>query len=71
MRTMKTPKIGAAIKARREKMKMSQADLSRATDIGPSYLCRLERGDFLPRIPTLQKIAFALKTTAVDLMGDV
>ena len=39
---------------------MSQADLSRASGVTVSAICRLERGERLPRFVTIRKLAKAL-----------
>lgn len=39
---------------------MSQADLSRASGVTVSAICRLERGERKPRFVTIRKLAKAL-----------
>jgi transcriptional regulator with XRE-family HTH domain len=51
---------GMKIKARREKLKMTQAELARLAEISRGYLIRLEAGQQDPTLGTLEKLARAL-----------
>lgn len=52
--------IGAALRAAREKAKMTQDQLATRTGMSPQVLSRLERGDSDPRWSTVVRIANAL-----------
>jgi transcriptional regulator with XRE-family HTH domain len=48
------------IRARREKLKMTQAELAERAEISRGYLIRLEAGQHDPTLGTLERIAKAL-----------
>jgi transcriptional regulator with XRE-family HTH domain len=50
----------ATLKELRIRKVMSQADLSRASGVTVSAICRLERGERKPRFVTIRKLALAL-----------
>jgi transcriptional regulator with XRE-family HTH domain len=51
--------VAANVKAWREKAKLSQSGLSRATDVSISYISMIERGERFPQPEVLIAIAFA------------
>jgi transcriptional regulator with XRE-family HTH domain len=63
-------KIGATIRAAREALEWTQADLARHTGIGPSYFSSVEAGTIKdPAAGMLYRIALALGETMESLMG--
>lgn len=62
---------GERIKARREEMEVSGAELARRIDVTSSYIYQLERGTKVMPTPTLKAIAAALDCTALDLDPDL
>jgi len=61
--------IAARLKAARLAAKMSQADVASKAGVSDSYYARIERGEISPTLPTYKKIATALKTTSIDIIG--
>ncbi|HZZ29329.1 MAG TPA: helix-turn-helix transcriptional regulator [Pirellulales bacterium] len=55
-------KVGLEIKKRREKLRMTQAELAEKAGIPQSHVSRLECGKHVPTHITMEKIARALKT---------
>ncbi len=55
--------LGDAIRARREKLGLSQEQLADAADIHVTHLGGVERGVRNPNYATIVKLARALKTT--------
>jgi transcriptional regulator with XRE-family HTH domain len=53
-------KFGTVIRANREKRGLSQEALSELANLNRSYLGEIERGNAVPSIETMQKIAGAL-----------
>mgnify|MGYP002628888555 CR=1 FL=1 len=63
----KTP--GERISARRAKQRLTQTALAKLIDKERQYVHGVERGRFVPKWPTMSKIATALKTTVDKLYG--
>lgn len=64
---MKT--VGQAAREARERLEMNQAEVARAAGISPVVYGRIERGQMLPAVPTLRKIATALGISTDVLLG--
>jgi transcriptional regulator with XRE-family HTH domain len=64
---MKT--VGQAAREARERLEMNQAEVARAAGISPVVYGRIERGQMLPAVPTLRKIATALGISSDVLLG--
>lgn len=60
--------IGALIRARREKVGMSQPELGAAIDVGPMQISKYESGQSSITLVKLVKIAEALKCKTLDLI---
>ncbi len=63
-------RLGARVRARREALGMSQAELAEKVDISANYVGVLERGLKLPTLDTLVVLAKALGVPASELVGD-
>jgi ribosome-binding protein aMBF1 (putative translation factor) len=61
--------IGLRIIRRRQDLGLAQKDLAEAVDMLASNLSQIERGDRNVTIRTLCRIADALDTTVLELMG--
>lgn len=57
------------IKQRRKELGLSQETLAKACNVGQSTVANWERGGHVPRQATLHKIAAALKTDEIWLLG--
>lgn len=60
--------FGKRIKALRAEKKVSQDDLSRATDVHPTAIGRMERGAREPRLTTILRIANGLGVAPGELL---
>ena len=61
--------IPLRIKQRRKELDLSQEALAKACGVGQSTVANWERGGHVPRQATLHKIAVALKTDEIWLLG--
>lgn len=64
-------KVGSRIKGIREKISMSQKDLSYTADLDRSYIASVENGQRNISIVNLEKIAKALGVTLTELFKGV
>jgi transcriptional regulator with XRE-family HTH domain len=58
---MDAKKLGKRIKLARVEMDMTQEDLAKAAGLMQKSISRYERGEILPNLETLEKIAKALQ----------
>ena len=63
-------KIGASIRKKRRAKGITQAKLAALTDIGASYISRIEAGGHQPSVATIERIAKALGTTTLKILED-
>lgn len=61
-------KIGLKIRLERTKRKLSQEKLGELADLSKAYVGSVERGESIPSIETLNKIANALNVELVELI---
>ena len=61
--------LGEAARAARERLEMNQAEIARGARIAPAVYGRIERGQMMPAVLTLRKIAVALGISADVLLG--
>ena len=59
--------LGKRIRALRKEKRLSQARLAEKAGLSEACIGTIERGSRTPRLPTLQKIASALKVEVKDL----
>jgi transcriptional regulator with XRE-family HTH domain len=59
--------FGAAVRARRKKVALTQEQLAELTDLDPTYISGIERGRRNPSLKNIVKIAHALKTSVAKL----
>lgn len=62
--------LGGAIRRVRQTKDMSQESLALAAEVDRSYLGRVERGDSIPALLIVIRIAKALGLTVEQLMGE-
>jgi len=60
--------IGGKIRAAREKIGTSQADLARAVDVTPPHLWQVEHGRAQPSLPLIRRLAEALGVEPGELI---
>ena len=63
--------IGRNIRKYRKEKGMMQDTLAEMTDLSANYIGMIERGEKIPALPTLIKIANALEISADPLLCDV
>jgi transcriptional regulator with XRE-family HTH domain len=61
--------IGAAARAARAALKLTQEDAAERVGISAEFYARIERGNALPSVPTLARISTALGVSADVLLG--
>ena len=60
--------LGDFVKDTRFKRGLSQAELAKLADLSPSFICRIEKGDYKSvTLASLQKLSRALKVSINDL----
>jgi transcriptional regulator with XRE-family HTH domain len=62
--------FGAALKRWREKRGLSQDGLARLAGIASSYASHVERGENVPSLTVILKLALALEIPPADLLSD-
>jgi transcriptional regulator with XRE-family HTH domain len=63
-------RFGARLSARRRAKGISQAELAEIVDLSANYISLLERGQKLPTIDTLLRLAKAVDAIPGELLGD-
>lgn len=63
-----TAKLGKNIKRVRERKKMSQGDICRATGLDRAQMSHIEAGNGNPTLATIEKIASALGVSSDTLL---
>ena len=61
-------RLGAVIRARRLSLDLSQEALADVAEIDRSHMGKIERGEHVPTLPLILKIARALKCSSAHLM---
>ena len=61
--------IGAAARAAREQLGLTQAEVAQRVGLISTVYSRLERGKMLPSVPTLYRLCIELKVSPEDLLG--
>jgi transcriptional regulator with XRE-family HTH domain len=63
-------RLGQRVRQRREALGISQLALAEAAGLSLNFVGALERGEYAPRLATLDGLAAALRTTASELLRD-
>lgn len=53
----------------RKQQRYTQRELAKLAGLNPNYYAKVERGEGMPSIKTIHKLAKALKVTATDIVG--
>jgi transcriptional regulator with XRE-family HTH domain len=61
--------IGAAARAARMRLELTQADVAERIDVATEVYGRLERGGMLPSVQTLLKLCHELQVSSDELLG--
>ena len=62
--------IGAAARQARKELELTQEDAAERVGVSVEFYARIERGNSLPSVPTLVRIAAALGVSADVLLGN-
>jgi transcriptional regulator with XRE-family HTH domain len=63
-------RIGEVIKRKRQRDRLTQADLGKRIDASGSYISGIESGQTSVRISELEGLAVAFRTTAFDMISE-
>jgi transcriptional regulator with XRE-family HTH domain len=61
--------VGAAIRSRRKALGRTMQDVAREADLSQPFLSQIERGQALPSMRSLDRIALALGTSGISLLS--
>ena len=53
----------------RKQQRYTQRAVAELARLNPNYYAKVERGDGMPSVKTIHKLAKALKVTATDIVG--
>lgn len=62
-------KIPENLSTIRKQQRYTQKEVADMADLNPNYYAKVERGDGIPSLKTLHKIAKALKVSITDIVG--
>ncbi|MFZ2545070.1 MAG: helix-turn-helix transcriptional regulator [Candidatus Saccharimonadales bacterium] len=62
-------KIPENLSKMRKQLRYTQKEVADLADLNPNYYAKVERGDGVPSLKTLYKIAQALKVSITDIVG--
>lgn len=63
-------RLGQRLRARREARQLTQARVAELAELTPNYIGLLERGEKLPTLETLLRLAKVLGTRAAELLEE-
>ncbi|WP_309050002.1 helix-turn-helix transcriptional regulator [Streptomyces sp.] len=69
MEAANTPRVGAAVRRRRRALDLTLAEVGRRSGLSSPFLSQIENDRARPSMRSLQRIADALGTTAVQLLA--
>ncbi len=62
-------KIPDNLSAIRKQQRYTQKQIAAKAGLNPNYYAKVERGDGVPSLKTIHKLAEALNVTATDIVG--
>lgn len=62
-------RISANLSKIRKEQRYTQREVAELAGLNPNYYAKVERGNGMPSLKTIQKLAKALKVTATDIVG--
>jgi transcriptional regulator with XRE-family HTH domain len=62
-------RISANLSKIRKEQRYTQREVAELADLNPNYYAKVERGNGMPSLKTIHKLAKALKVTATDIVG--
>lgn len=64
-----TSQISVNLYKIRKQQRYTQREVAELAGLNPNYYAKIERGDGMPSIKTIYKLAKALKVSATDIVG--
>ena len=61
--------ISANLSKIRKQQRYTQREVAELAGLNPNYYAKVERGDSIPSLKTIFRIAKALKVSATDIVG--
>jgi transcriptional regulator with XRE-family HTH domain len=61
--------ISTSLSKIRKQQRYTQREVAELAGLNPNYYAKVERGDSIPSLKTIYKIAKALKVSATDIVG--
>ena len=61
--------ISANLSKIRKEQRYTQREVAELAGLNPNYYAKVERGNGMPSLKTIHKLAKALKVTASDIVG--
>lgn len=62
-------RISANLSKIRKEQRYTQREVAELAGLNPNYYAKVERGNSMPSLKTIHKLAKALKVTATDIVG--
>ena len=62
-------RISANLSKIRKEQRYTQREVAELAGLNPNYYAKVERGNGMPSLKTIHKLAKALKVTASDIIG--
>ena len=62
-------RISANLSKIRKEQRYTQRELAELAGLNPNYYAKVERGNGMPSLKTIHKLAKALKVSATDIVG--
>lgn len=62
-------RISANLSNIRKEQRYTQREVAELAGLNPNYYAKVERGNGMPSLKTIHKLAKALKVTATDIVG--
>ena len=62
-------RISANLSKIRKEQRYTQREVAELAGLNPNYYAKVERGNGMPSLKTIHKLAKALKVTATDIIG--
>lgn len=62
-------RISANLSKIRKEQRYTQREVAELAGLNPNYYAKVERGNGMPSLKTIHKLAKALKVTASDIVG--
>lgn len=64
-----TKTIADNLSKHRKQLRYTQKEIAEKADLNMNYYAKVERGEAIPSLKTIKKLAKAFKITATDIIG--